>query len=122
MMQLSTCQSYKHKEIKTFLKICPICSSSDEMVLWSTMSGGTARNGKEGITCKSCQLDLSFNFLMDIDNEIIDSYSLDYFKLGNLEFKNSNTQLILYLNNTYVKDIDDKIIDIDKYKSLMMLA
>ena len=121
-MQLSTCQSYKHKEIKAFLTICPICGSSDEIAVWSSMAGGTARNGKEGITCGGCQLDLSFNFLMDMDNEIIDSYSLDYFKLGNLEFKNSDTNLILYLNNTYVRNIDNKIIDIDKYKSLMMLA
>ncbi len=121
-MQLSTCQSYKHKEIKAFLTICPVCGSSDEIAIWSSMVGGATRNGKEGITCRSCQLDLSFNFLMDIDNEIIDAYSLDYLKLGNLEFKNSNTNLILYLNNTYVRDIGDKVIDISKYKNLLMLA
>jgi hypothetical protein len=122
MMQLSTCQSYKHKEIKAFLKICPICGSSDELALWSTMSSGTTRNGKEGISCSTCKLDLSFTFLMDMENEIIDAYSLDYFKLGNLEFKNDNAKLILYLNNTYVKDIASNIIDIDKYKSLLMIS
>jgi hypothetical protein len=122
MMQLSTCQSYKHKEIKAFLKVCPICHSSDEVTIWSSMSGGSARNGKEGITCGNCQLDLSFTFIMDMDNEIIDAYALDYFKLGNLEFKNSNTKLLLYLNNTYVKDIEDKIIDLDHCKSLTMIA
>lgn len=122
MMQLSTCQSYKHKEITAFLKVCPICGSSDEIIIRSSISGGMTRNGTEGIACSGCQLDLSFNFLMDMDNEIIDAYSLDYLKLGNLEFKNTNTQLILYLNNTYVKEIEDKIIDIDKCKSLMMIA
>jgi len=121
-MQLYTHQSYKHKEIKAFLTVCPICGSSDEIAIWSSMSGGTARNGKEGITCNSCQLDLSFNFLMDIDNEIIDAYSLDYFKVGSLEFRSANAQLVLYLNNTYIKDIDNNIIDLDKYKSLMMIG
>jgi hypothetical protein len=121
-MQLSTNQTYKHKDIKVLLKICPVCSSADSISIWSTMTTGSAAAGKEGITCNRCRLDLSFSFKMDSNNEIIDEYLLDYFKIGNLEFKNDNKQLALYLNNTYVKDIDNNIVDIDKCKSLVLLS
>lgn len=122
MMQLSTAQAYKHKDIRSFLEICPVCAQRDEVTLWSTMDNGAVKKGKEGITCSRCKLDLSFTFEMDQDNEIIDEYELDYFKIGNLELKNNNEQLVLYFNNTYVKDIASNIVDIHKYRSLVMLS
>jgi hypothetical protein len=120
-MQISTNQTYKHKDIRVLLKICPVCGMSDDIAVWSSMIGASA-SGKEGITCSRCKLDLSFSFKMDQNNEIIDEYLLDYFKIGNLEFKNDNKQLTLYLNNTYVKDIDSNIVDLNKCKTLVLLS
>lgn len=122
MMQLSTAQAYKHEEIRALLEVCPICNSSDNMGIWSRMDHYLVRKGKEGITCETCRLDLAFTFNMNQDNEIIDEYALDYLKVGNLEFKNNDDQLVLYFNNTYVKDITGNIIDLNKYKAIMMLS
>src|SRR5438128_638341 len=122
MMQLSTAQAYKHEEIRVLLEVCPICNSSDNIDIWSRMDHHLVRKGKEGITCNKCRLDLSFTFKMNQDNEIIDEYALDYFKVGNLEFKNNDDQLVLYFNNTYVKDITSNIVDLSKYRSIIMLS
>ena len=83
---------------------------------------GSSLSGKEGISCSRCNLDLSFSFEMDENNEIIDEYVLDYFKIGNLEFKNDNRQLALYLNNTYIRDIASNTVDLEKCKSLVLLS
>lgn len=121
-MRLFTHQQYKHSELQAFLSVCPVCNSSDEVAVWSSMLGGISPNGKEGITCRNCQLDISFHFLMNTDNEIVDAYLLDYFKFGSLEFRSNNAQLTLYHNNTYVRDIDDQVIDIDRCKTLAMIT
>jgi len=120
MMQLSIYQVYKHKEIVRFLKTCPVCNLSDELSIWSSMDN-SLRKGKEGVICNRCRLDLSFIFNMDEKNEIIDAYSLDYCKMGNLEFKNNITQLAVYRNNTHIKDLDSNVFDFDKYKKLMTI-
>lgn len=121
-MQISTTQTYKHKEIKFLLKICPVCGTSDDIAWWSSMVNGSAASGKEGISCTKCRLDLSFVFKMNDNSEIIDEYQLDYFKIGNLEFKNNNKQLVLYLNNIFVKEVDSNTVDLEKCKSLVMLS
>lgn len=121
-MQLSASHLYKHKELKAFLQICPICGMSDELAVWSSMADASVAKGKEGITCSRCKLDLSFSFKMDQNSEIIDEYVLDFFKIGQLEFKNNDKQLVLYLNNTYVKDVDNNTVDIDKCKTLVILS
>lgn len=121
-MELSTTQCYKHEEIKDLLMICPICNTSDDIAIWSKMDSYLVKNGKEGITCNRCKLDLSFAFKMDIQNEIVNEYKLDYLKIGKLEFKNNNPQLALYFNNTYVRDIKTNIVDLHRYQAISMLA
>lgn len=121
-MQLSTNQCYQQAEIKGLLRSCPLCHASDELSVWSSMTGAHLWCGKEGITCTRCQLDLSFVFDTNQDNEIIDRYRLDYCKIGNMEFKNTNAQLILYLDNAYLKNITNNILDLDKYRAMLMLS
>jgi hypothetical protein len=121
-MKLSANQSYQHREIKSLLTNCPICGSSDEMTLWATMKDILVGDCREGIGCKRCALELVFSYHMNHDCEIVDAYILDYFKIGNIEFKNNASQLALYANNTYVRDIDSNIVDLAKCKSLVLFS
>lgn len=121
-MQLSTTKTYKYNEIKTILHTCPICQTSDQLDIKSSIEHSFTMKGKEGINCNRCHLQLSFTFEMDQNNEIIDAYQLDFCKVGALEFINSDAKLILYSNNTYVKDIDTNIVDLDKCKALVILS
>ena len=121
-MLLSSSQFYKYEEIRGFLNICPLCGLSDDISLSSKVDNNVRLKCQENIMCGRCKLDISFTFAMDQDNEIIDEYALDYFKLGAIELRNNNDQLVLYLHNTYIQDIVGNIIDIKKYRKLSMLA
>lgn len=121
-MELSANKIYKHQDIRDFLNICPMCKTNEDIALWSSYSGGSLNRGKEGITCNRCHLDLVFSFAMDFNNEIIDQYSLEHFKIGKLEFKNNNQQLALYLNNIYIKDVNDNVVDLEQCKVLLLLS
>ena len=120
-MQLDINHNYTHEEIRALLCHCPVCYT-EELSLYSQMYASHLDTGREGITCSRCQFDICWKFQIDETSEIIDQYLLDYCKIANIEFRADNQQLALYLNNTYVRDIANNIVDIDKYKSLLMLS
>lgn len=121
-MQLLANHFYKRRELRYFLSNCPFCGLEDQVSIWTSVVNSSVQKGKEGIKCDRCKLDISFIFSMGQDNEIIDEYLLDYFKLGNMEYKNNDTKLTLYLNNIYIKDIDNNAVDLDKCRKLMVLS
>lgn len=121
-MELLACQIYKRSEIKHFFKVCPICNTKEYLTYWSNLSGGANQTGTEGIDCSGCKLELSFMFHTD-GQEIIDEYKLDYLKIGRLEFKpDPDNHLAVYLNNIYVKDLPNNIIDLEKYKNYLLVS
>jgi len=120
-MQLSASSTYQHQDLRELLRLCPVCGSSKQLIPWLHFGNNSVHNGSKGISCHNCKLKLSFGFQTTQEHQIVDSYTLDYLKIGNLEFKNDNQHLALYMNSVYVRDLEDSI-DFGKCRNLMLLA
>lgn len=121
-MELIANKSYKRQELKSFLSSCAICGMSDHLSRLSSVVNASVQTGRDSARCDRCHSDISFFYKMDEKNEVIDEYTLEYFKLGNAEYRPSSNSLSLYINNTYVKDIAGNLVDIDRCKKLMVIS
>lgn len=121
-MRVSCKKLYKHSDIANILKKCVLCGSSYRTAYWSQVAGTHLDKGREGMSCEQCQLELCFLFNLDNCGEIIDEYSVEYLKLGKVQYVNDNNKFSIFYHNTYLKDLAEDVLDLDNFQKLMMVG